>query len=162
MKEYIKKAVLTALIVLVTSFFITPLFHVGDTIINEPTVSKNYNGYFAIHDEDILIDYGYTYSNNYYHSIAQRYFAGYYKIYTYGQLVDKPQIYLSSVYVTWTYTLNSSMNYYAIGSTTNYVRLGVVASTNTVCWGTSETVLDSLNNYQIFVIIIGLSNYESE
>lgn len=152
---YIKLLSIVLAVILVLS--ISPLFQIGDTFYEYENC--NYNGYFALQDEDILIDYGYTYADNYFHSMSGRYMTGYYKVYTYGLLSFENQVYLSSVHIVFSYVLNSSLNYYTSGITVSLVRIGVIVPNNIVIWGSGQTTMDAINNYQIFIMIFGISNY---
>jgi len=133
------------------------LFEIGGTYNQEQ--SQNYNGYFAIVDEDELISLGFTYYTSFSPAYAEHVVNEcYYRLYTYGDTISNGVILLSKPYVVYTMTRSNTNAYTSASMTFQADRFGWLSGR--VYYAGTSILLDSTTNYSIYVLILGVSNYE--
>ena len=160
MNDYYKKIVITWLACFLFVLIAPPLFHVGDVYQSTP---KNWNGYFVLQDEDDLIDLGFIYYENYTlpdqptYQINPSYVL--HLQYNHGITTDRYMFVSRYNYQVWVTKSNGS--YYTSSNGTTGYYFAVLGNYIILPNNTSLT-LDATNNYNAYICIMGVSNYESE
>jgi len=142
--------------VMLFTFLCGSFFQVGDRYYSE---NKNYNGYFAVVDEEMLLLNGFTYYETEFSVPAQplKVYNSYRRTVTYDNYTLYPSRFmLSQFYPMYCPVFNSSGTLVS-GTVINGIMVG---RTGTSVWnGSSFTVMDATTNYRIEIVICGISNY---
>lgn len=137
-----------------------PLFQVGNNTYNDYE-SVNYNGYFAVVDEDMLIDNGFTYSCEEVYVTGQpmKLNCSYRKTITYDNYTDYTiRRTLVGAYTIYCPVYSSGGSFVSGSLATNISMFG--RSGTSIYGAGGWIVIDPTTNYRIDIYFMGVSNYE--